>query len=104
MPSYDFCQTDCFSSNLSSHLVEEHEKNNISKDQHDPTMDFRDMATRALLVPPDSALLSSRILYCLTFFLFFLTGGLFVVLKAYFPLIIIISLIYAFMYFILFFM
>jgi hypothetical protein len=34
----------------------------------------------------------------------FLTGGLFAVLKAHFPIITILSLIYAFMYFILFFM
>jgi hypothetical protein len=57
-------------SNPSSRLVEECEKNNISKTQHDPTMDSRDMATRALLVSPKSALLSlfEFSLLSLTFF------------------------------------
>jgi len=42
----------------SNQLVEECEKNNISKTQHDPTVDSRDMTTGALLAPPNSALLS----------------------------------------------
>ena len=69
----DFCQTDYVISNPSGQLVEECEKNNISKNLHDPMVDSRDMATGALLVPPNSAPLSSRILYCLShpFFLFF---------------------------------
>jgi len=44
------CQTDCVPSKLSSQLVEECNENNISKTQHDPTVDSRDMATGALLV------------------------------------------------------
>jgi hypothetical protein len=65
------------------------------------------MATGVLLVPPNSASLSSRILYCLShtfYFLFFLNWWHFAVLKAHFPLITFMSLIYIFMYFILFFM
>ena len=46
----DFCQTDSFPSNLSSESVEECNKNNISKIQHDLTVDSRDIATRALLI------------------------------------------------------
>ena len=51
----DFHQTDYVPSNSVGQLVEECEKNNISKNQHDPTVDSRDMATGALLVPPNSA-------------------------------------------------
>jgi hypothetical protein len=61
----------------------------------------RDMATGALLAPSNSTLLSLAEFSLLSHF--FLTGGLFAVLKTYFPLITILSLIYAFMYFILFF-
>jgi hypothetical protein len=62
-------------------LVEECEKNNISKMQHDSTVDSRDMATGALLVSPKSAALSlyPNFLNCLSPF-FFLNGGLFAVL------------------------
>jgi len=93
-------------SNPSGKLVETCEKNNISKNQHDPMVDSRDMATGVLLVPPNSASLSSRILYCLshTSFFFFLNCWPFAVLKAHFSLITFMSLIYIFMYFILFFM
>jgi hypothetical protein len=78
--------------------------NNIANNKHDPTVGSRDMATRALLVPPYSAPLSSRILYCLSHPFFFLNWWPFAVLKAHFPLITFMSLIYIFMYFILFFM
>jgi hypothetical protein len=54
----DFCQTDCVPSNPFGQLVEECEKNNISKNQHDPTVDSRAITTRALLAPPNSAFLS----------------------------------------------
>jgi hypothetical protein len=54
----DFCQTDCVPSNPSGQLVEECEKNNISKTQHEPTVDYRDMATGVLLFLPNSAPLS----------------------------------------------
>jgi hypothetical protein len=67
----DFCQTDYVPSNPSGQLVEECEKNNISKNLHDPTMDSRDMATGELLVPPNFASLSSRILYYLSHTSFF---------------------------------
>jgi hypothetical protein len=40
-----FYQMDCFPSNPSGQLVEKCNKNNISKTQHDPTVDARDMAT-----------------------------------------------------------
>jgi len=102
----DFYQTDYVPSNPSGQLVEECEKNNIPKTKHDPTVDSRDMATGALLVLPNSASLSCRILYCLshTSFFFFLNYWPFAVLKARFPLITFMSLIYIFMYFILFFM
>jgi hypothetical protein len=65
-------------SNPSSRLVEECEKNNISKTQHDPTMDSWDMATRALLVSPKSALLSlfEFSLLSLTFFFLELVASL----------------------------
>jgi hypothetical protein len=101
----DFCQMDYVPSHPSGQLVEECEKNNISKNQHDPTVNSRDMATEALLVPPNSASLFSRILYCLSHTsFFFLNCWPFAVLKAHFPLITFISLIYIFMYFILFLM
>ena len=45
-----FCQMDCVPSKPSSQLVKECDKNNISKTQHDPTVDSRDMAIGALLV------------------------------------------------------
>jgi hypothetical protein len=67
----DFCQMDYVPSHPSGQLVEECEKKNISKNQHDPTVNSRDMATEALLVPPNSASLSSRILYCLSHTSFF---------------------------------
>jgi hypothetical protein len=54
----DFCQTDCVPSNPSDQLVEECEKNNISKTQHDPTVGYRDMATGVLLFLLNSAPLS----------------------------------------------
>jgi hypothetical protein len=44
-----FYQTDCVLSNLVDMLVGACKKNNISTNQHDPTVDARDMATRALL-------------------------------------------------------
>jgi len=53
----DLCQTDCGLSSPSGQLVEDCEKNNISKNQHDPTVDVRDMVTRALLAPLNSTLL-----------------------------------------------
>jgi len=92
----DFCQKDYVPSNPSSQFVEECDKNNISNNQHDPTVDSRYLATGALLVPPNSALLSSRILYCLSPFFFFLNWWPFAVLKAHFPLITFMSLIYVF--------
>jgi len=99
---------DCVPSNPFGLLVEECEKNNISKNQHDPSVDSRDMAIRALLVPPNSTLLCLTKFFIVShfsfFFFFFKTGGLFSVLKSHFTLITIMSLIYAFMYFILFFM
>jgi hypothetical protein len=57
----DLCQTDRVISNPSSQLVVECEKKHISKTQHDPTVDAIDMATGALLAPPNSAPLSSQI-------------------------------------------
>jgi hypothetical protein len=56
------------------------------------------------LAPPNFALLSLA-KFSLLSLTFFFSGmvGLFAVLNAYFPLITILSLIYAFMYFILFF-
>jgi len=67
----DFCQMNYVPSNPSGQLVEECEKNNISKTQHDPTVNSRDMAIGVLLVPPNSASLSSRILYYLSHTSFF---------------------------------
>jgi len=61
----DFCQTEYVPSNPSGQLVEECDKTNISKNQHATMMDSRDKAIGALLVPPNSTPLSSRILYCL---------------------------------------
>jgi hypothetical protein len=49
MSDDDFCQMHCVLSNPSGLLVTECKKNNISKTQHDLTVDSRDMATRALL-------------------------------------------------------
>jgi len=84
----DFCQTNCVLSNPSSKLVVECEKNNISKTKHDQTLDARDMTIGALLAPLNSALLSLAKCSLLSHFSFFVwTGGLFSVLKAYFPLI-----------------
>jgi hypothetical protein len=79
----DLCQMDYVPLNPSCHLVEECENNNISKNQHDPTVDSRDMATGALLVPLNYTHLSSRILYFHPFF--FLNWWPFAVLKAHFP-------------------
>ena len=90
-------------SNPSGKLVEECEKNNISKKKHEPTVDSRVMATGALLVPLNSAFLSSRILYCLSPFFFFELVT-FCYFKGTFPPITFMSLIYVFLYFILFFM
>ena len=72
----DFCSMDYAPSNPSGQLIEKCEKNNISKNQHAPTVDASDMATKALLVHPNPAPLCNRILYCLSplfvfsFFLF----------------------------------
>jgi len=66
----DLCQKDYVPSNPSGPLVEEWEKNTISKTQHAPTVDSRDMDIEALLVPSNSAPLSSRSLYCLSPFFF----------------------------------
>jgi hypothetical protein len=71
------------SSHPSGWLLEECEKNNISITHHDPTVDSRDMAIRALLVPPNSALLSLAEFSIVSYF--FLTGSLFAILKAHFP-------------------
>jgi len=62
----DFCQKDYVPSNPSSQFIQECDKNNRSKNQHDPTVDSRDIATGALLVPSNSAPLSSWILYYLS--------------------------------------
>jgi len=84
IPDDDFCQPDCVPSNRSDQLVEDCNENNISKNKHDPTVDFRDMATRALLVFSKicSSLPLSAFLYFFSFLFFFifLTGGLFAVL------------------------
>ena len=45
-------------SNPSGQVVEECEQNNISKNQNDPMMAARDMATGASFAPSNSALLS----------------------------------------------
>jgi hypothetical protein len=78
----DLCQMDYVPLNPSCHLVEECENNNISKNQHDPTVDSICMATGALLVPLNYAPLSSRILYSHPFFF---NWWPFAVLKAHFP-------------------
>jgi len=56
--------------------------NNISKNQHDPTVDARDMATESLLAPPNYALLSLAefSLLSLTFFFFVWATGFFAIL------------------------
>lgn len=103
----DFFQTDCVHSNPFDKLVEEWEKNNISKNQHNSIVDSRYMTTRSLLVPLNYTLLSLTefsIVSHFFFFFFFLNRWPFVVLKAYFSLITIMYLIYAFMFFILLFM
>jgi hypothetical protein len=73
-----FCQTDWVHSHPFGQLVEECEKNNIYNIQHDPTVDAKDMATRALLAPLNSTLMSlakfsllSLIFLFLFLFLFF---------------------------------
>jgi len=95
------CQTDCVTSNPSSQLVEKCNENNISKTQHAPTVDSRDIATGALLV--FFKICSSLPIRFSLFFFFFLTGGLFAFLWTPFFIITILSLFHAFMYFILFF-
>jgi hypothetical protein len=65
-----FCQTNCVPSNPSGPLVEECNNNNISKTQHDPTVDSRDMSTGALLV--FSKICSSLSIRFSLFFSFFL--------------------------------
>jgi hypothetical protein len=97
LSDYDIYPMDYVLSKPSGQLVEEREKNNLSKTQHNSTVNSRDMTTEALLAPPNSALLSRRIFSTVSP-LFFWIGGLFVVLKANFPLITILSFIYAFMY------
>ena len=74
MSDDDFCLMDCVPSNPSGPLVEECEKNIISKHQHDPMVDSRDMATGALLLPPNFALLS-----LVEFFIYL--SGIIIVLK-----------------------
>jgi hypothetical protein len=49
-------------SNPSGPLIEEWKTNNISKNQHDPTVDSRDMATEVLLVHPNPTPLCNGIL------------------------------------------
>jgi hypothetical protein len=96
---------DCVPSNPSGQLVKECEKNNISKTQHDSTVDSRDMATGALSVfSKICTSLSIRIFSIVSHPFFFELVASFAVLYAPFLLITILSLIYAFMYFILFFM
>ena len=73
IPDDDFCQTDCVPSNRSGQLVEECNENNISKTQSYPTVDSRDIATRALLVFSKNLQLSPLIRFSLFFFLFFLS-------------------------------
>jgi hypothetical protein len=65
----DFYQMDCVPYNPSSHLVEECNKNDISKTKHDQTVDSRDITTGALLV--FSKICSSlSICFSLIFFFF----------------------------------
>jgi len=106
MSNDDLCQMDCVPSNPSGQLVEECEKNNISKTQHDSTVDSRDMAIGPLLVfSKICTSLSIRIFSIVSHpFFFFELVASFAVLYAPFLLITILTLIYAFMYFILFFM
>jgi hypothetical protein len=72
----DFYQTDCDLSNPSGQLVVECENNNISKTKHNPTVDAKDMATGALLAPPNSTLLSLAEFSLLSHFFFFFWSGL----------------------------
>ncbi len=97
-------------SNPSGPFIYECEKNHISKYQHDPTVDARDMATEALLVHPNPAPLCNRILYRLSplfvflslFFFFNLVA--FAVFKGTIVLLItFMSLIYVFIYYLFFF-
>jgi hypothetical protein len=81
----DFCQTDCFLSNPSGQLVEECDKNNISKPHHDPTVYATDMTIGVLLSPPNSALLSLAE-FSLLSLLCFWTGGFFYCFKDIFYL------------------
>jgi hypothetical protein len=73
IPDDDFCQMDCVPSNHSSQLVDEYNENNTSKTQLDPTVDSRDMTTRALLVFSKicSSLPLSAFLYFFSFLSFF---------------------------------
>ena len=106
----DGCSMDYVPSNRSGQFIEECEKNNISKTQHDPTVDARDMATEAVLVHPNPAPLCNRILYRLSplfiflslFFFFNLVA--FAVFKGTIVLLItFMSLIYVFIYYLFFF-
>jgi hypothetical protein len=65
-------------SNPSGQVVEECEKNNISKNQNNPTVAAIYMATGALLAPSNFALLSLAefSLLSLTFFFFGLVASL----------------------------
>jgi len=58
----DFCSMNYVPSKPSGPLIEEWKKNNISKNQHAPTVDSRDMATEVLSVHPNPAPLCNRIL------------------------------------------
>jgi len=58
----DFGSMDYVPTNPSGPLIEEWKKNNISKYQHDPTVDSRYMATEVLSVHPNPAPLCTRIL------------------------------------------
>jgi len=74
IPNDDFCQTDCVPSNCSGQLVEECNERNISKNKHEPTVDYRDMATGALLV--FSKICSSLPLFVFLYFFFKLVASL----------------------------
>jgi len=65
-----FMSNGCVSSNPIGKLVEACEKNTISKIQHDPTVDSKDMTTGALLVSPNSTLLSQSEFSLLSLILF----------------------------------
>jgi hypothetical protein len=65
---------------------------------------FQRYSHQVLLAPSNSTFLSLAEFSLLSLYFLFWTGGLFVVLKPYFPLITNLSLIYDFMYFIVFFM